>query len=70
LVELVACQQAAGVVRVAVQAWVVFKAWVVVDAAAKAQVAVVVAAETARAVDVQVAAAVAEVSNDDVCTNP
>jgi hypothetical protein len=29
LVELVACRQAAGVAQVAVQAWVVFKAWVV-----------------------------------------
>jgi hypothetical protein len=56
LVELVACQRPADVARVVVKAWV----------------AVVAAAEQARAVDVQVvvAAAVAEVSNDDVCTNP
>ena len=48
------------------------KAWVAAVAAAKAWVAGVAAAEQARAVDVQVAAAVvvAEVSNDDVCTNP
>jgi hypothetical protein len=66
LVELVACQRSADVARVAV------KAWVAAVAAAKAWVAVVAAAEQARAVDVQVvvAAAVAEVSNDDVCTNP
>ncbi len=49
----------------------VVKAWVAAVAAAKAWVAVVAAAEQAQAVDVQVvAAAVAEVSNDDVCTNP
>jgi hypothetical protein len=67
LVELVACQRPADVARVAV------KAWVAADAAAKAWVAVVAGAEQARAVDVQVAAVVAvvaEVSNDDVCTNP
>jgi hypothetical protein len=32
----VACRQAAGVAQVAVQAWVVFKAWVVVGVAAQA----------------------------------
>ena len=63
-------QQAAGVVQVAVQAWVVFKAWVVADAAAKAWAALVAAAEQARVADVLVVVVVAEVSNDDVCTNP
>ena len=67
-----ACQRPADVARVAAKEWVVVRAWAAADAAAKAWVAVVAAAE--QAVDVQVAVAVvavvAEVSNDDVCTNP